>query len=397
MLSKMKKRKPRILTTSEAYLPGYLAGGPIRSIAGLADSLGDDFAWAVLTSDHDFGCSAPYQNIKSAEWNAVGATKVFYIKPGLASYLSMLREIRMTPHEILYLNSCFSPKFSIFPLLARKLRLIPRRPVLVAPRGEFSSGAIQLKSLKKRLFLFFARMVGLHADANWHASTEYERADIAREAGAAKERILVARNLVAPRRANDRFVNSGHVSDVLRVCFLSRLSRKKNLDYALSILKDVDQPVRLSIYGPREDLAYWQECEGLISELPENVEVVYEGGVPNEEVVDTIACHDLFFLPTSGENFGHVPLEAWTAGVPVLTSDQTPWRQLESAGVGWDIPLAEPQRFVEVIGNVSRWTSQQRSDCHSKCLAFAKGHSLDGSAIEANRKMFFRALGSLPD
>lgn len=389
--------KPRVLVMTDAYLPGYLAGGPIRSIAGLADSLGDDFEWAVLTSDRDFGCSTPYQNIKSAEWNAVGATKVFYIKPGLASYLSMLREIRTTPHEILYLNSCFSPKFSIFPLLARKLRLIPRRPVLVAPRGEFSSGAIQLKSLKKRLFLFFARMVGLHADANWHASTEYERADIARETGAAMERILVARNLVAPRRANDRFVNSGHVSDVLRVCFLSRLSRKKNLDYALSVLSGVDQPVRLSIYGPREDLAYWHECEGLISELPGNIEVVYEGGVPNEEVIDTIARHDLFFLPTRGENFGHVLLEAWSAGVPVLTSDQTPWRQLESEGVGWTIPLTEPQRFVEVIGDVSKWTSQQHSDCRSKCIAFAREHSLDGSAIEANRKMFSQVLVGLSD
>ena len=44
-------------------------------------------------------------------------------------------------------------------------------------------------------------------------------------------------------------------------------------------------------------------------------------------------------LPTLGENFGHVIVEAWTAGCPVLVSDRTPWRQLASHGVGWDVAL----------------------------------------------------------
>jgi glycosyltransferase involved in cell wall biosynthesis len=131
--------------------------------------------------------------------------------------------------------------------------------------------------------------------------------------------------------------------------------------------------------------------------LPDNIAAVYQGSIPHDDVASALVRADLFFLPTRGENFGHVLLEAWSAGAPVLTSDQTPWRQLESEGVGWTIPLTEPQRFVEVIGDVSKWTSQQHSDCRSKCIAFAREHSLDGSAIEANRKMFSQVLVGLSD
>ena len=44
-------------------------------------------------------------------------------------------------------------------------------------------------------------------------------------------------------------------------------------------------------------------------------------------------------LPTHGESFGHIIVEAWAAGCPVLISDRTPWRELREQGVGWDVPL----------------------------------------------------------
>jgi glycosyltransferase involved in cell wall biosynthesis len=84
---------------------------------------------------------------------------------------------------------------------------------------------------------------------------------------------------------------------------------------------------------------YWYGCERLIARLPAHARASYEGPVPNKEVGEIIAGHDLFFVPTQGENFGHVFLEALSAGVPVLTSDQAPWRDLQGDGVGWHLPL----------------------------------------------------------
>ena len=41
-------------------------------------------------------------------------------------------------------------------------------------------------------------------------------------------------------------------------------------------------------------------------------------------------------------------LKALCAGCPVLISDQTPWRDLEENGVGWDL-LSKPEMFRQVL------------------------------------------------
>ena len=58
------------------------------------------------------------------------------------------------------------------------------------------------------------------------------------------------------------------------------------------------------------------------------------------------ATHDLLILPTQGENHGYVIQEALLSGCPVLISDRTPWRGLAALGVGADLPLEQPERFV---------------------------------------------------
>jgi glycosyltransferase involved in cell wall biosynthesis len=116
--------------------------------------------------------------------------------------------------------------------------------------------------------------------------------------------------------------------------------------------------------------------------------MTYEGAVPAEKVGDVLSCSDLFFLPTRGENFGHVFVESWAAGVPVLTSDQTPWRDLERQGVGWDLPLGDASAFARVIDDAARWSAEQRAEYRDRCLRFAEHHVRSDSATEDNRRMF---------
>lgn len=54
-------------------------------------------------------------------------------------------------------------------------------------------------------------------------------------------------------------------------------------------------------------------------------------------------------MPTQGENYGHVFIEALSSGTPILLSDQTPWRNLKDKGIGWDIPLARKDRFIHAL------------------------------------------------
>lgn len=94
-----------------------------------------------------------------------------------------------------------------------------------------------------------------------------------------------------------------------------------------------------------------------------------------------------FFVPTKGENFGHVFIEALSAGVPILVSDKTPWRDLEAKGVGWDISLHKQENFVSVI-DAFQVTNHVRDEYRRRCIAFATQILNDNDVLEANRRLF---------
>ena len=107
-------------------------------------------------------------------------------------------------------------------------------------------------------------------------------------------------------------------SGSLKIAFLSRVARKKNLDYALQVLANVCGNIVFDIYGPLEDIAYWQECQSIIAQMPTNVKVSYLGEVPPDQVMGILSEYHLFFFPTRGENFGHVISESLRCGMSGL-------------------------------------------------------------------------------
>lgn len=390
-----------MLIFSQFYLPGFIGGGPIRSIASIVENLGDEFDFYIVTSDHDLNAEAPYDAIELGAWNRVGKANVFYLPAGIRSFFMIAKILRETSCDMLYLNSFFSTKFTIWPLLLAKLRLVPNKPVLLAPRGEFSEAALGLKSLRKRIFRKLSSAVGMYANLYWHASTSAEKEDVARNYGVGNESILTSRVLVASDMAAIRSDDGSLPAAIadsageggIRVCFLSRIAPMKNLEFALRVLADVQVPVVFNIYGPREDMSYWESCQNAINALPAHVTVHYGGPVAADKVVKTISRHDLLILPTLGENFGHVFVEAWSAGVPVLASDRTPWRGLSDRNLGWDISLDNRQSFIDAIHQVAKWSAVERAQIRSACQQFAREIISDGTAIESNRNLFLTVMG----
>ena len=387
----MPASRPVILCLVRYYLPGYKSGGPVRTIANMAEHLGDELDFSIVATDRDLNDEQPYSQVRVDQWNPVGKARVFYASPRSLSLTRLARLISATSHDVLYLNSFFDPVFTLRPLLARRLGLIPARPTVIAPRGEFSQGAFALRSSKKRAYMLLAGLAGLYRDLAWQASSTYEVEDIRAALGATAQRVEVAPDLLplaaAPVTAQPR------QQGPLRICFLSRITPKKNLDFLLRMLARVRSPVALQIFGPIEDAAYWSSCEALLRQLPANVSARYAGSVEHSRVGQVMRDHDLFFFPTHGENFGHVILEAMLAGCPVLISDRTPWRELERHGVGWDLPLASEQRFVEVIEHCSRLSAADYESLRLRVAAYASERLADRSVVDANLRLF-RALAT---
>ncbi len=399
-----------ILVLVGTYLPGYKAGGPIRSIANLVAALGGDIHFKVVTLDHDLGEKLSFPGIVANRWVRVGKADVMYLQPGLRGFLRLWALLRaVDQNTVLYLNSFFARRFSMLPVTMRWLKLCRPRCLVVAPRGEFSAEALRLKRLRKHLYIRIARWLGLYLGTIWHASSDFEAEDIRRVqltqdinvAGVvhdlelsrvAPSSVVVTASDVAGGGSSVSHARSPKRTGQLRAVFVSRISRMKNLSGALRMLAGVSGDVSFDMYGPAEDSEYWEECRSVMAALPDNLRVRYCGQIAHEKVAQVLAEHDLFLFPTLGENYGHVICEALSSGCPVLISDQTPWRNLEAEGVGWDIPLGEPERFRSVLQQCVDADDQWFTELSRRAMDYAAKRASDPGTIEANRKLFQKAF-----
>jgi glycosyltransferase involved in cell wall biosynthesis len=384
-------RKPVVLVLADYYLPGYKGGGTIRSLANLVERLGGEFEFHLITRDRDLGASEGYPGIEVDRWQKVGGATVYYAAPASLGPARLVSLIRSLNYEKLYLNSFFSPKLSIIPLILLALGAIRKTPVVIAPRGEFAPGALELKKFKKLCYMAFANLAGLYRHVTWQATSKHEEQDIKSRMGTGS-RVLTVGNLSAPPPGASSGRSPGKAPGRLSIVFLSRIARNKNLLGALSSLRGAKGTMTFHIYGPREDEAYWAECAGVIAGLPPNVTVIYEGPVDNRKVPEVLAGHDLFFLPSMGENFGHAIAEALRSGVPALISDRTPWNDLEEFQAGWSIPVERQDRFLQVLEGAAAWSSDEWLIWSAGARRFASERMDGGDAMDLTRRMLLDGL-----
>lgn len=406
-----------ILVFSGYYLPACNAGGPPRTLASMTDKLGDQFNFKIVTRDTDIGETASFKEIKSDCWNRHGNADVLYLSQSNWTLTRIRHIINDTNHDILYLNSVFSPVFSIAPLFLRKFRLVLQKPLVLAPRGELSCAALKIKKMKKSAYLYLAKFFGLYNKITWHASSEYEAEQI-RDVFGQNLTIHKASNFrsiftddhvihiasaihIAPDMSHHQIPNSARASrhyskhkGTLRIVFLSRISRIKNLDGALKMLRCQQGNIEFDIYGPIEDKKYWSKCRCLIRQLPPNIKTQYKGSVPNNEVIKILSDYDLFFLPTHGENFGHAIVEALIAGCPVLISDKTQWRNLQSRKVGWDIDLNHPKQFEDALRFHLDMDTKQHASWSRAARRFGLEITQNKDITEQNRQLFLNVINS---
>jgi glycosyltransferase involved in cell wall biosynthesis len=320
----------RVLATCAGFEPGFRHGGPVRSMAGIVDSVSDEIDLRLVTHDRDAGCREPYPGL-SGRWVKRGRSRVFYLNTHSPSqWLRLGRDLQQVPFDVLYVNSVWAPVFTFIPVVAAKVGLIRTRRILIAPRGELSLGALSMKSKKKRLFMKWWSPFLKTMQVRWHASTSLEAEEI--RAVIPWARVEVNQNPVmlpleplspsADSQVNARFV------------FIGRISPKKNIHLTLQALKRVSTPIAFDIYGPVSDSAYWAKCALLIEQLPPHISVTYEGELLASEVRRTFANYDAFIFPTLGENFGHVIAESLSASCPVICSGETPWTVVLEMGGG---------------------------------------------------------------
>ena len=340
-----------ILIIMGHYFPGYKDGGPVRSICNLTDRLGEKYNFYILTQDRDQGDARAYTNIKHGEWNQVGNAQVWYVEPE-----NLKKEVIQKCAEnkdIVYLCGCFNNYARIAMRLKKKNKISGR--LIIASMGLFSEGSFHTKYYKKKIYVELLKCLKYFEKTEWSATGEKEVAEIHKVIGK-RATCHIAEDI--PQTITGVIVREKNENEPLRVVSLSRISPEKNLAYALEVIKNIQGKLVFDVYGTKEDEVYYETCERLMNELPENIECNYCGNVRPEKVIEVFSKYDVFLFPTKGENYGHVIFEALAGGCIPIISDQTPWNEIGNRNVGWVIPLSHKAKYIETVQKLSEMSTE---------------------------------------
>jgi glycosyltransferase involved in cell wall biosynthesis len=138
------------------------------------------------------------------------------------------------------------------------------------------------------------------------------------------------------------------------------------------------------ILGAERDRRYAAELHALAAELGIADDVVFVGGVPNEETVHFYRAADLLVYPSFNETFGLPILEAMACACPVVTSDLSSMPEI----AGGAALLADPhdsssiaRSVLEALGSAS---PRLRTEGLRRAQHFTWG-AVAGATLEAYR------------
>ena len=325
----------KVLVIYNHFLPAWKAGGPIRSIAEIVYSLHQAYDFYILTSAFDHNEKKNMDFILPKQWiKWEDKAHVFYHSKPTTSVSFFLKHFKDLNPNVIFINGLFSLYYNILPLLAafKYTKINPKTKIILSPRGMLHPGALSQKKIKKNIYLLLFNLLRFNKKVHWHATDEKEVHFIRNKFKNAK--ISIASNL--PRLSN-QLTSPRKQKGQLIMGTLALISPMKNHLEIINVLKSINDNVVWHIYGPIKDIAYWEICKKNILDLPSNIQVLYHGAIPPDQVLSELKNIQIFILPSKSENFAHSICEALSCGKPVITTDTTPYSNLQHFSAGYTL------------------------------------------------------------
>jgi glycosyltransferase involved in cell wall biosynthesis len=315
----------------------------------MINSLATEFDFYVLASAYDLSENDILPGIETDKWTERTGCKVYYAsKISLKKIQEIVKEVNP---DTVYLNSMFSFGYTILPLITFLFR--KNFKIVLCPRGMLRSSALDFKQGKKKFFLHAAKKIGLFSKVTFHATDHQEKLDV--QKWFPDSPVVEVSNFSVERNQN---YSLEKIKGDVKLLTIGRIHPIKGIDVLLKSLQLVSGNVELSIIGKIEDRVYWDSCKEIINSLSPSLKVIYAGEQQYHLIEHFYNSHHVFVSPTKGENFGHSIVDSFMHGRPVIISDQTPWRNLDSVNAGFDIQN-EVSLFAEKIQTVINWTQEE--------------------------------------
>lgn len=264
------------------------------------------------------------------------------------------------------------------------LRQRLRMPTVVAAHGSLQAWALRRSRFRKWVAaIAYERENLLHASC-LHAVAAPEVANY-RDYGLTNPVAVIPNGISAAwlRSVGDdaRFRDAQGLGRDRRILlYLSRIAPIKGLPILLQAMARLGGRLEdwLLVIAGADERGHQADVERLVETLNLGTLVRFVGPLHDQSKRDAFAAADVFVLPSEGDAAPMVVLEALGAGVPVLTTQATPWRHLEQHSCGWSVE-ATPEGLENGLAVA---TALNREVLHAMG---AKGKSLVSSSFSWSR------------
>lgn len=211
-----------------------------------------------------------------------------------------------------------------------------RNKLICTPHGAMADWAWRRSYFRKRFSWYLGQGRMLRNCDCFHATAKHESEAIRRR-GFKQPVAVIPNGIDLPElRPARKDPNSK------QLLFLARIHPVKGLENLLRAWRRLQAEFSdwsLIIHGTGEE-AHVRQIESLAKDLGV-ARVRFGGPVYDADKMDAYRSADLYVLPSWTENFGITIAEAMAHGLPVITTNATPWADLDQHRAGWCIDVGE--------------------------------------------------------
>ena len=225
--------------------------------------------------------------------------------------------------------------------IASKIARSRNVPYIVTIHGELNEWNLQQKRLKKQIYMTAIQRGILQKSAALHAITPAESNRI-RQLEIETPVAMIPNGIHTEEFENlpdrSQFVSRyPELENRLIVLFLGRIQQKKGLDIlaqAFGNLVRTRHDVRLVVAGPDEDNTL-TEIKTILKSQGALEKAVFPGMLTGEQKLEALSAADIFALTSYSEGFSVALLEALSAGLPLVITDECNFPEVGDSRAGF--------------------------------------------------------------
>ena len=225
--------------------------------------------------------------------------------------------------------------------IASKIARSRNVPYIVTIHGELNDWNLQQKRLKKQIYMTAVQRGILQKSAALHAITQAESNRI-RQLEIETPVAMIPNGIHTEEFENlpdrSQFVSRyPELENRLIVLFLGRIQQKKGLDILaqeFGNLVRTRHDVRLVVAGPDEDNTL-TEIKTILKSQGALEKAVFPGMLTGEQKLEALSAADIFALTSYSEGFSVALLEALSAGLPLVITDECNFPEVGDSRAGF--------------------------------------------------------------